>query len=218
VYLAYPSDIGAPDAADAVGALARRARELGVRRTVLLSARGEDQALPAEDALRAAGGAWTVLRCAWFQQNFSEGPLLDQVTGPELVFAAPAELREPFLDVRDIADVAVAALRDPAGRYAGRVLDLTGPELLTWGEALAAVAAATGTAKRYVGVPAAAYGDALLGFGVPPEEVGFLIGLFETLLDGRNASLSGDVAEVLGRPARSFAEFAAESAAAGVWK
>ncbi|MZD05151.1 NAD(P)H-binding protein, partial [Streptomyces sp. SID5785] len=132
-YLAYPSDIGAPDAEAAVGTLARRAMELGVRRTVLLSARGEDQARPAEEALAAAGGDWTVLRCAWFHQNFSEGPLREQVSGPELVFAAPPELREPFLDVRDIADVTVAVLDAPDGRYAGRTLDLTGPELLTWG-------------------------------------------------------------------------------------
>ncbi|MFI7011119.1 SDR family oxidoreductase [Streptomyces sp. NPDC050145] len=217
-YLAYPSDIGAPDAAPAVGALARRAVELGVTRLVLLSARGEDQARPAEEAFLAAGGRATVLRCAWFHQNFSEGPLAEQVGGPELVFAAPPELREPFLDVRDIADVAVAVLRDPAGRWAGRALDLTGPELLTWGEALAAVAAATDTEKAYVGVPAAAYGDALRGFGVPEEEVGFLVELFETLLDGRNAALSGDVERVLGRAPRRFSEFAARAASAGAWK
>ncbi|MEV5613677.1 NAD(P)H-binding protein [Streptomyces sp. NPDC052225] len=217
-YLAYPTDIGAPDAADAVGALSRRAVELGVRRLVLLSARGEDQALPAEEALRASGAAWTVLRCAWFQQNFSEGPLLDQVRGDELAFAAPDGLREPFIDVQDIAETAVAVLRDPAGRYAGEVLDLTGPELLTWGEALGAVARATGTDKAYVAVPAGDYGAALGEFGVPEEEVAFLVELFTTLLDGRNASLSGDVERVLGRGPRPFAAFAERAAADGVWK
>ncbi|WP_338701742.1 NAD(P)H-binding protein [Streptomyces sp. Q6] len=217
-YLAYPTDIGAPDAADAVGALSRRAVELGVRRLVLLSARGEDQALPAEEALRASGAAWTVLRCAWFQQNFSEGPLLEQVRGDELAFAAADGLREPFVDVRDIAEVAVAVLRDPAGRYAGEVLDLTGPELLTWGEALGAVARATGTEKRYVAVPVGDYGAALGELGVPEEEVAFLVELFGTLLDGRNASLSGDVRRVLGRGPRPFAAFAADAAAHGAWK
>ncbi|MFI6876369.1 NAD(P)H-binding protein [Streptomyces sp. NPDC050400] len=217
-YLAFPSDIGAPDAAPAVGALARRAVELGVRRLVLLSARGEDQALPAEEALRASGADWTVLRCAWFHQNFSEGPLLDQVRGPELAFAAPDGLREPFLDARDIAEVAVRVLREPTGRYAGEVLDLTGPELLTWGEALTAIAAAAGTPKRYVAVPVRDYGGALLEFGVPQEEVGFLMELFGTLLDGRNASLTGDVERVLGRAPRPFTSFAAEAAAAGTWK
>lgn len=45
-YLVYPSDVGAPDAADAVGRLAREAVALGVRRLVLLSSRGEERALP----------------------------------------------------------------------------------------------------------------------------------------------------------------------------
>ncbi|WP_428951570.1 NAD(P)H-binding protein [Streptomyces sp. cg35] len=214
-YLAYPSDIGAPDAADAVGALARRAVELGVGRLVLLSARGEDQAAPAEEAVRASGADWTVLRCAWFHQNFGEGPLLEQVRGPELVFAAPDALREPFLDVRDIAEVAVAVLREPSGRYARTTLELTGPELLTWGEALAEVARAAGTAKRYVAVPVHEYGAALRELGVPKEEAGFLVELFGTLLDGRNASVTGDVARVLGRGPRSFGAYAAQTA--GVW-
>lgn len=217
-YLAFPTDIGAPDAAGLVGALARRAVELGVTRLVLLSARGEDQALPAEQALRESGAQWTVLRCAWFQQNFSEGHLADQVRGGELAFAAPEALREPFIDATDIAEVAVAVLREPSGRYAGEVLELTGPALLTWGEALAAVAAATGTEKRYVPVPVREYGAALGGFGVPEEEVAFLMELFGALLDGRNAAVTGDVERVLGRGPRTFGEFAEREAAAGAWK
>ncbi|MEU6847166.1 NAD(P)H-binding protein [Streptomyces sp. NPDC046716] len=210
-YLAYPSDIGAPDAAAAVGALARRAVSLGVRRLVLLSARGEELARPAEEALRVPGAEWTVLRCAWFAQNFGEGPLADQVRGPELAFAAPDALREPFIDVRDVAEVAVAVLRGPAGRYGGRVLELTGPELLTWGEALAEVGRAAGEVKRYVAVPVAAYGAALRELGVPEEEADFLIALFTALLDGRNASLTQDVPQLLGRPARPFSTYASDT-------
>src|SRR5262249_9618150 len=108
-YLMYPSDVGHPAAAEAVGALAREAAGLGVRRLVLLSARGEEQAQATEEALKGSGADWTVLRAAWFAQNFSEGPLLDGLRRGELVFPA-GEVREPFIDVRDIADVAVAAL------------------------------------------------------------------------------------------------------------
>jgi uncharacterized protein YbjT (DUF2867 family) len=68
-YLVYPSDVGAPDAAGAVGLLAREAVALGVRRLVLLSARGEERALPTEEALRASGADWTVVRAAWFAQK-----------------------------------------------------------------------------------------------------------------------------------------------------
>ncbi|MER5573510.1 NmrA family NAD(P)-binding protein [Streptomyces massasporeus] len=216
-YLAHPSDVGAPGAAEAVGALAREAVGLGVRRLVLLSARGEDQALPTEEALHASGADWTVVRAAWFAQNFSEGPLVAELReSGELVFPAD-EVREPFLDVRDIADVVVAALTS-GDRYVGRTLTLSGARLLTFGEAVAEIAGATGRPLTYRAVSTRDYGEALVGFGVPREEVAGMTAIFDTLLDGRNAHLSDGVREVLGRAPRNFGDFVREEAAAGTWK
>ncbi|MFF4252430.1 NAD(P)H-binding protein [Streptomyces sp. NPDC001663] len=215
-YLMYPSDIGSPAAAEAIGALAREAVGLGVRRLVLLSARGEDQALPAEEALRSSGADWTVVRASWFAQNFSEGPLVEGLRQGELVFPG-GEVKEPFVDVRDIADVVVAVL-SAGDRYVERTLELTGPRLLSWREAVAEIAAAAGRPLTYTPVPTRAYGEALAGFGVPPEEVELLVEVFETLMDGRNAHLTDDVREVLGREPRDFTDFAREAAAAGAWK
>lgn len=216
-YLAHPSDVGAPGAAEAVGALAREAVGLGVRRLVLLSARGEDQALPTEEALHASGADRTVVRAAWFAQNFSEGPLVAELReSGELVFPAD-EVREPFLDVRDFADVVVAALTS-GDRYVGRTLTLSGARLLTFGEAVAEIAGATGRALTYRAVSTRDYGEALVGFGVPPEEVAGMTAIFDTLLDGRNAHLSDGVREVLGRAPRDFGDFVREEAAAGTWK
>ncbi|MEU6002349.1 NmrA family transcriptional regulator, partial [Streptomyces sp. NPDC047197] len=209
-------DVGAPGAGDAVGALARQAVSLGVRRLVLLSARGEDQAEPAERAVRESGAEWTVVRASWFAQNLSEGPLLDGMRAGELVFPA-GEVLEPFIDARDIADVVVAVLRPDSG-HAGRVVEISGPRLLSFRDAVAEVSAATGREIRYVPVSAREYGGALAEYGVPEEEAEFLIELFETNLDGRNAHLSAGVREVLGREPRDFADFAREQAEAGVWK
>lgn len=215
-YLAHPADIGSPAAAGAVGALAREAVGLGVRRLVLLSSRGEEQAGPAEEALRASGADWTVVRAAWFAQNFSEGPLVDGLRHGELVFPA-GEVREPFIDVRDIADVVVAVLT-AGDRYTGEDLEVSGPRLLSFREAVAEIAGATGGELVYVPVTAREYGESLAGFGVPPEEAEFLVGLFGSLLDGRNARLSDGVRQVLGREPRDFTDFAREAAAAGAWK
>jgi uncharacterized protein YbjT (DUF2867 family) len=216
-YLAHPSDVGAPGAAEVVGALAREAVGLGVRRLVLLSARGEDQALPTEEALRASGADWTVVRAAWFAQNFSEGPLVAELRERgELVFPAD-EVREPFLDVRDIADVVVSVLTS-GDRYAGRTLNLSGGRLLTFGEAVAEIAGVTGRPLSYRAVSTRDYGEALAGFGVPPQEVAGMTEIFGTLLDGRNAHLSDGVREVLGRAPRDFGDFVREEAAAGTWK
>ncbi|MCI3933749.1 NmrA family NAD(P)-binding protein [Streptomyces sp. AN091965] len=216
-YLTYFPDVGAPGAADAVGALARRAAELGVRHLVLLSARGEDQARATEHSLAESGVTrWTVVRASWFAQNFSEGPLVDGLRAGELVFPA-GEVLEPFVDVRDIADVVVAVLA--AGeRYAGRIVEVSGARLLSFRDAVAELSAAIGKPLVYVPVGAREYGAVLTDFGVPEEEVEFLIELFETNLDGRNAHVSDGVREVLGREPREFSAFVREAADAGVWK
>ncbi|WP_053852705.1 NAD(P)H-binding protein [Streptomyces sp. NRRL B-24085] len=215
-YLVHPSDIGAPGAAEAVGALAREAVGAGVRRLVLLSARGQDRARDAEEALHVSGADWTVVRAAWFAQNFSEGPLVEELRlGGELVFPA-GEVREPFVDVRDIGDV-VAAVLSAGDRYVGETVTVSGPRLLTFGEAVAEIGKATGRELAYRAVSAREYGERLAGFGVPEGEVGALVEAFEQLLDGRNAFLSDGVREVLGRAPRDFAEFAREAAAAGTW-
>ncbi|MFF4032954.1 NmrA family NAD(P)-binding protein [Streptomyces sviceus] len=216
-YLVYPSDIGAPGAAEAVGAVAREAVGAGVRRLVLLSSRGQDRARDAEEALRASGADWTVVRAAWFAQNFSEGPLVEELRlSGELVFPA-GEVREPFVDVRDIGDVVVAALVS-GDRYVGDTITVSGPRLLTFGEAVAEIAKATGRELTYRAVSAREYGERLAGFGVPEGEVSALVEAFEQLLDGRNAYLSDGVREVLGREPRDFTDFAREAAAAGTWK
>ena len=217
-YLVYPSDIGAPGAAEAIGAVAREAVGVGVRRLVLLSSRGQDRARDAEEALHASGADWTVVRAAWFAQNFSEGPLVEGLRrSGELVFPG-GDVREPFIDVRDIADVVVAALTADDDRYAGQAIAVSGPRLLTFGEGVAEIAAATGRELAYRPVSARQYGAHLAGFGVPAEEVEFLVELFESLLDGRNSYLSDGVQRVLGREPRDFTEFVREAAAAGTWK
>ncbi|MFI0537591.1 NmrA family transcriptional regulator [Streptomyces sp. WSLK1-3] len=215
-YLVHPSDIGAPGAAEAVGALAREAVGAGVRRLVLLSSRGQDRAGDAEEALRASGADWTVVRAAWFAQNFSEGSLVEELRlGGELVFPAGG-VREPFVDVRDVGDVVVAALL--AGeRYVGETVAVSGPRLLTFGEAVTEIAEATGRELTYRAVSAREYRERLAGFGMPEGEVGALVEAFEQLLDGRNAYLSDGVREVLGRKPRDFAEFTRQAAAAGTW-
>jgi uncharacterized protein YbjT (DUF2867 family) len=215
-YLAHPTDVGSPAATKAVGALAREAVGLGVRRLVLLSSRGEDRARPTEEALVTSGADWTIVRASWFSQNFSEGPLVEGLRHGELVFPA-GEVREPFIDVRDIADVVVAALTG-GDRYTGQELEITGPRLLTFREAVAEISRATGEELTYTPVTARQYGDTLAGFGVPAEEAGFLVELFESLLDGRNSHLSDGVGEILGRAPRDFTDFAREAAAAGAWK
>jgi uncharacterized protein YbjT (DUF2867 family) len=213
-YVVYYPDLGFPGAADTVGAFARAAVGHGVDRLVLLSGRGEDEALVSEDAVRAAAPDVTVIRASWFMQNFSEHFLLEPVL--DGVIALPAgDVAEPFVDVDDVADVAVAAITD--GRHAGTVYELTGPRLLTFADVAAVLTVVTGREITYVPVTPEEYAAAAAAHGVPPEEIEPLTELFTRVLDGRNAHTTDDVERVLGRAPRDFTEYARATAAAGAW-
>ena len=213
-YVTYYPDLAAPGAADVIGAFVETALKAGVRRLVLLSGRGEPEAQKAEEALRAPGADWTIVRCAWFNQNFSESFLLDPILAG--VVALPVGgVREPFVDADDIADVVAAALTEDG--HVGKLYELTGPRLLTFGEALAEIATATGRRIRLEQISASEFSNLLVAEGVPDELIGLLLVLFTEVLDGPNESLADGVFEALGRPARDFADYARDAAETGIW-
>ncbi|SCL71016.1 Uncharacterized conserved protein YbjT, contains NAD(P)-binding and DUF2867 domains [Micromonospora peucetia] len=218
VYLSYQPDLAVPGAVEVVESFTRLAVASGVRRVVLLSGRGEPEAERAEKAVRhaveAAGGRWTVVRASWFQQNFSEGPFVDGLREGTLFLPVDA-VREPFVDADDIADVAVAALLDDG--HAGEVYEVTGPRLLTFAEAVAEIAAATGRPVSFVPVTIEEYVGALRDAGVPADMVSLLTYLFTEVLDGRNESLTDGVRRALGRAPQDLADHARAAAAAGAW-
>ncbi|HEU5155804.1 MAG TPA: NAD(P)H-binding protein [Streptosporangiaceae bacterium] len=213
-YVSYYPDLAAPGAPEAIGSFTEAALKAGTRRLVLLSGRGEEEAQASEQVLAASGADWTVLRCSWFNQNFSESHLLDPIAAGHLVLPA-GPVGEPFVDADDIADVATAVLTQDG--HIGRLYELTGPRLLTFAEAVATIAAATGRAIDYTQVSGAEFAASLTAEGVPGDEVELLTYLFTTVLDGRNASLCDGVQQVLGRPPRDFADYARAAAATGIW-
>jgi uncharacterized protein YbjT (DUF2867 family) len=213
-YISYFHDPAAPGAPEAVGAFAELAVRRGVRRLVLLSGRGEDEAQAAERAVQRTGGDWTIVRASWFSQNFSEGYLREPVLAGEVALPT-GDVPEPFVDVDDIADVAVAALTE-AG-HAGQVYEVTGPRLLTFADATAEIAQASGRRVAFERVPLEAYTAAAREQGVPDDVVGLLGYLFGEVLDGRNAHVTDGVERAVGRPARDFRDFAEHAAAAGAW-
>ena len=208
-YLTFYPDLAVPWAAERVGKVARLAVQRGVERLVLLSGRGEHQVWPAERAAREAGAALTVIRCAWFCQNFSEGHLLEPILQGELALPG-GSVREPFVDVDDVADVVVAALTDE--RHAGLIYDLTGPELLSFDDAVREIGRVSGRSVRYTPVSGTEYA-AILAPHLPAADVSFMVELFTQLLDGHNALLTDGVERALGRKPRAFREYARGAAA-----
>ena len=110
-------------------------------------------------------------------QNFSENFLLDPVLDGEVVLPG-GDVAEPFIDADDIADVAVAALTEEG--HVGQVYEVTGPRLLTFADAVAEIAAATGRQIRYVPVTPEQYAAALTSTASPSDVVELLTYLFTT--------------------------------------
>lgn len=214
-YVTYQPDIALPGGVEAIEAFTDMALAHGLGRLVLLTGRGEPEALRAEQALMRSGADWTIVRASWFAQNFSEGHFLDDIVAGIVAFPRDG-VPEPFIDIDDIADVVAAALVDD--RHIGQTYEVTGPRLLTFRDALAEIAEATGRDVRYVPVEVDDYLAALRGHGVPPVYVMLLETLTREVLDGRNAYLSDGVERALGHPPRDFRDFARQAAATGVWQ
>ncbi|MGC7096318.1 SDR family NAD(P)-dependent oxidoreductase [Amycolatopsis lurida] len=186
----------------AIGPLLARA---GDRRVVVLSARGADYAgEPAlERAVRENSPEWTVLRPSWFAQNFSEGVFAAGIEAGELALPT-RDGRDAFIDAEDIADVAVAALTEDG--HGGQVYDLSGPEAISFPDAVARIAAARGRPISFGYRTPAEFAATI------PGELGQLLGaLLDGVAQGNADYVSDGVRRALGREPRSFADFVART-------
>lgn len=144
--------------------------------------------------------------------------LADALRAGEVAFPAGDSVVEPFVDLEDLADVAVAALTTPAPPdAAGLVHEITGPRSLSFGQATEEIAASLRRSVTYREIGGEEFAARLVALGLPPEAAGGLVGLFAEVLDGRNARPTDQVSRVLGRPASDFADFADAAARAGAW-
>lgn len=189
-----------------------------VERLVLLSARepgqsGDDHLHQVEATITAGTTPWTILRPAWFAQNFDEGFFAPDLAEGTLRLPV-GEGREPFIDADDIAAVAVAALT--ATGHEGRTYELSGPETLSFAEAVATIAEASGRALAFEDAEPDAWADGLRANDVPAPVVSIFSHLFAAIRAGDNDHLSTGVADALGRPPTSFATWAAAAYGATV--
>jgi len=214
VYISYYPDLSVPGAAEAIGSLANLAVQNGIKRLVLLSGRGETEAQRAEEMLKASGADWTILRCAWFAQNFSESFLLDPLLEGEVQLPV-GNVGEPFVDADDIADAAVTALTQQG--HVGQLYELTGPRLLSFADAIAEIGKAAGRDIRFKQISHAEFAAAIAAHELPAEFAWLLNELFTEVLDGRNEALTDGVQRVLGRAPKDFSVYATETAASGIW-
>ncbi len=212
-YVTYFPDLAFPGAVEKLEAFAKVALETGLQHIVLLSGRGEHFASLGEEVIRNSGVPFTVVRSAWFAQNFSEGYLRDPILGGVLPMPG-GDIAEPIIDIDDIADVVVAALTEDG--HLGERYEVTGPRLMTFAEMAKVLSSTLGRPIQHIPI---AFED--FHANVAASGGDFVADVFTQIaretLDGRNAHTADGVERALGRKPRDFAEFAETAMEAGAW-
>lgn len=215
IYISYAPDLAMPGATDTIQAFVDRAARHGVKKLVLLSGRGEEEAQACEKIVIGSGIDWTIVRASWFYQNFSEGAFVDLVLAGHISLPA-GDIREPFVDVDDIAEVATVALTQPG--HNKEIYEVTGPRLMSFNDIATELSKVTSREITYTSVPHESYIEGARNSGVPADIVWMLDYLFATVLDGRNSSLCDGVQRALGREPKDFLHFAQQVSRTAAWR
>jgi uncharacterized protein YbjT (DUF2867 family) len=219
-----PGPVPQPEHAGYVSALLDGAAGAGVKRVVLLSIFGLEQA-PPEDPLRrielaveSSGVAYTILRPGAFMQNFSEGlrwiePFAEGIRERDEIVHPGGDGVVSYVSAEDIAAVAAIALTQDG--HNGKGYALLGPEPLTLTQVAEHISWVAGRRIIYVETDHTRTRDALLAAGALPETAEHNSKLHAfAFSSGAFGGLSGDILDVTGRPPVSFGEFAVGAAAA----
>lgn len=182
----------------------------GKRKIVLLTASGVeyDDSQPlrrVELFLERSGAPYVILRPTWFLDNFHtfwRGPIVHAGVLP----IPAADSRTAFIDARDIAASAVAALR--SDKFDKKAFTLTGPEALTYAEAAAALSKVSGRAIQYVNTDDASFIQGARQAGISEGYANFLAALFGFVRQGAAAQVSAGVTTLTGQPPRTLAQYA----------
>ncbi len=212
-YVTYFPDLAFPGAIEKLETFAKVGLDTGLQHIVLLSGRGEHFASMGEETVRNSGLGFTIVRSAWFAQNFSEGYLRDPIL--EGVLPMPGgTIAEPIIDIDDIADVVVAALTEDG--HLGERYEVTGPRLMTFAQMAEVLSNTLNRPIRHIPITfedfhanVAASGDTFVA--------DVFTAIARETLDGRNAHTVDGVERALGRKPRDFVAFAETAKASGAW-
>jgi uncharacterized protein YbjT (DUF2867 family) len=217
-----PPDV--PNATEHASNMITEAKNAGIEHIVKLSALEADvESVVAslrlhsqtEKIIEDSGIPYTFLRPAEFMQNFVNwyGPTIRS----DNAFYLPAgDLKASFVDVRDIAAVAVKALTDNGNddRHKGKVYTITGPEVLSYYQAAEILSKATGKKIRYVNVSEEEYRRAMKDSDIGEWWINVIMEVYDLYKGGTQEQISSAVEEVTGKKPISFSQFAKDYAQA----
>ncbi|MGW2595960.1 NmrA family NAD(P)-binding protein [Streptomyces klenkii] len=219
VYLVAPDE-----GYDAVPRFVAQAAAAGVGRFVALSGRGIEHVgedfgrgmAAAEEAVRASGAEWAVVRPNNFFQNFDEDLWRQALLDGRLALPI-GDVPEAFIDADDVAEVAAKLLTRPRAEHVDGVYEISGARGLTFREAVAVMARAAGREIGFVELTAEEYHAELLAAGYPVAAAKALGALFALHREGLTALPVPGIQDLLNRAPSDFATYAEKAAATGVW-
>jgi uncharacterized protein YbjT (DUF2867 family) len=194
------------------------AQQSGVTHIVKLSQFAADARSPVrflryhaavEAALQASGIAYTLLRPNLYMQGLLN--FRSTIATQNAFYAAAGDAKVSAVDVRDIAEVAVAALTESG--HEGKIYELTGPQALTHAEMAEGLSEALGRRVTFVDIPPEAMREALVGVGLPVWQADGLVEDYAHYRRGEAAAVTSGVRDAIGKEPRSFDEFARDYAA-----
>jgi uncharacterized protein YbjT (DUF2867 family) len=209
VYVTYYPDLAIPKAPEDISTFCALAKMKGVKHITLLSGRGEPAAQVCENIVKQSGINWTIVRAAWFNQNFSEGLFRQFIISGNI--ALPVSVAtEPFVDVDDIADVVVTSMTNPI--HQGQLYEVTGPELLNFSQVAVRFSELLKRKVTFEQITLDEFRTRLKQNHVEQGAIEALCYLFTEVLDGRSEFTTDGVFRALRREPRSFNQYILDNA------
>ncbi len=185
------------------------AKSAGVKHVVFLSLLGveRNRVVPhraIEKALRESGMTWTFLRASFFMQNLSTTHR-DDIRERGDVFVPAGKGKTSFIDVRDIADVAVKALTEPG--HENKAYPLTGDVALNYYDVAREMTEVLGKPVRYSNPSPRNFGKEMRRRGMPLPFILVMNGLYTVCRLGGAAQVTPDAELLLGRKPIALRQF-----------
>lgn len=163
-----------------------------------------------EKLLKKSAITYTFLRPGFYMQNLSTTHLRDIVERNEICVPA-GNGKTSFIDVADIAESAAVLLTTP-GRER-QAYTITGREALTYGDIARILTDVTGREIRYTSPSGGDFAHHMAEQGFASDMITVMRGIYLVAKLGMAGGMTETLPELLGRPARTFEQFARENAA-----
>jgi uncharacterized protein YbjT (DUF2867 family) len=195
------------------------AKKAGVQRIVDLTAMGVERddtfmLRILERYVEASGIPFTHLRPNWFMQNFDSGPIYHDLRATGAIHLPAADAKISFIDLRDIAAVAGAALTEPG--HSGQAYTLTGIEAISYFQVAEKLSRVSGQAIAYAPIGEDMARAGLVRGGVADDLIERWLDFYRIVRQGLCSTVSTDFESVVGRTPGTFDRYAVENAAS--WK